>query len=63
MLDFTEDDEDDDDDDDAVVGVVEGTRTAFFMAANWVFWGLGEMLSFLFDTVIQRLKRGRRLGF
>lgn len=53
MLDFTEDDEDDDDDDDdAVVGVVEGTRTVFFMAANWVFWGLGEMLSFLFDMVI-----------
>lgn len=48
MLDFTEDDEDDD----AVVGVVEGTRSAFFMAANWVFWGLGEMLSFLFDMVI-----------
>lgn len=54
MLDFTEDDEDDDDDDDddAVVGVAEGTRTVFFMAANWVFWGLGEMLSFLLDVVI-----------
>lgn len=51
MLDFTEDDEDEDDDD-AVVGVVEGTRTVFFMAANWVFGGLGEMLSFLFDVVI-----------